>query len=146
MDFGKIFDAIKIPIVVLIVLNIIGIGLWFLKNFLISGIWGLISLVVGILTVGYVGYTITKNLKLGLVEAGVGGAMASLISGIVNAGISVVLMLSGINLVGAVETDAAVPGAFLLTFYLVGAVIGLVIGAVVGFVIGLIGGFVGQKF
>ncbi|MFA5049980.1 MAG: hypothetical protein WC501_03145 [Candidatus Micrarchaeia archaeon] len=136
MDLNKSFEIAKIPIVILVVLGVIQL---FLTAELMTSL-GLLFGVIGWLILVYVGYVSTKTHKLSLIDAGLTGVVAGVVSGVVNLLLMAVFVVIGL---GIYSTPAM--QALGLIAILVGGIIALVIGAVIAFVLAIIGGFIGSK-
>jgi hypothetical protein len=135
MDFKKIIEIGKIPIIAIVAISIIVNLLALVPALVLLALpLGLVSLAL----LAYAGYLAGKA-KMDLVSTGVAGLVVAVISGLLNAVVNLVFMFAGVG------PNAALL-ALGLVIFVIGVVIGLVLNAVFGFILGIIGGFIAQKF
>jgi hypothetical protein len=140
IDTKKIVEAAKMPAIILVVLSLISIGIAFTMDLVVmSGLSMLIGL-IGWAVLLWAGYNAVKKMKFGLVDAGMVGLVASVISGIIGGILNILTMPIIIAKYGGLMAGQVMAG--LEVFALI---IGVIIGAVFGFVLALIGGLIGQK-
>ena len=132
MDFNKILNISKMPIIILVAIGVLSLILGSILS--LGVLLGLLSFVIGIIVYIWAGYLATKA-KMSLIEAGVTGAIVAFVSGLIN---GLIGLLYGIFTSG--------PNAFAYILTLGILLSGLLFGIVIGFVLGVIGGFIGQKF
>ena len=148
MDLGKIFGAVKLPLIIAVVLGLISTGISFVVYssaasnpsallssplFAVSGLLGLAGLLVYV----WAGFKVVAEKVGGLAEAAVGGAIIAVIAGLINGVLNMVLIVPMMSSLGAYGAAAgAVAGAI----GIVGLIVGIPIGAIVGGIISLIGG------
>lgn len=135
VDFKKAFEAAKLPLFLIILLDFV--------LALLAALYDIhfpfLSFFVNVLLFAWAGYKATKELKQDLITAGLSGSITALIFGIV----AVLYYTFIINTIytGSLFGDF---GALVRGPYVV-AIIQIPISIVVNFFIALVGGLIGQK-
>lgn len=142
MDIGKIFGAIMIPTVLLIVTGVFAtvVGAIPLLNILMC-VLGLPLFAVNLAIMGWAGHKAAREAGAGVLGGAAGGGAAALIAGTVSAVISVVLSVLGFGVTVATGGDTGT-GALGAGMGIVGALIGVVISTGFGLVLGAIGALI----
>jgi len=146
MDFKNAFEAAKMPIMVLVALNIIFaiVGIIPMLGF-IAGILSLLMLPIGLLLYAYAGYEGVKKFKMDLSGGAVAGAVAAVVAGVINSIISFVLIMLGVGAVAASLAQMGIGAGIASVALLIALVVGIIIGAIIGAICGAIGAFVAKK-
>lgn len=142
LDIGKIFGAIMIPAVLLVLTGIFAtvVGAIPVLNLLLCVV-GLPLFVVNLAIMGWAGYKAAKEAGADVLGGAVGGGLAAFIAGTVSAVISVVLSVLGFGVTVATGGDTG-SGALGAGMGIVGALIGVVISTGFGLVLGAVGALV----
>lgn len=150
MEFSKILEAAKIPIIAIIAIYLVSTIITFIP--VIGMLGGIISLlaffVLNPILLGWAGFEGAKKFGGELVDGAIIGAFAGAASSLVNGIIGVVLLTLGMGVAGAnIEglEGAGVGAGIGLIAGLIGIIVSLVIFIVGGAICGAIGAFVGKK-
>lgn len=140
VDTKKLVEAAKLPAIVLVVLNLVSLGVALSMDLSVMAAVGSLVGLIGLAVIIWAGYNAVKTLKFDIVNAGMVGLIASVISSIIGGILNILTMPMIVAKYAGYAAGTAMAGLEVFSLLL-----GVVVGAVLGFVLAAIGGFIGQK-
>lgn len=141
LDNKKLVEAAKLPAVVLVLMGVINAAVVFTMDWSVYTAISTLTLLISVAVLVWSGYNAVKKLKFDVVNAGMVGLLASVISAIVNGILNIFTMP-----IVAVKYSGYLPaGAVVAGFEVIGLLVAVILGAIVGFILSAIGGYIGQK-
>ncbi len=141
LDTKKLVEAAKLPAIILVVLSLINLGVALSMDFSVMAAVSSLVALIGLAVIVWAGYNAVKTLKFDVVNAGMVGLVASVISGIIGGILNILTMPIIVAKYAGYTAGTAMAG-----LEVVGLLIGVIFGAVLGFILAAIGGFIGQKY
>ncbi len=140
MDFKKIWEGSKIPIIAMLVLTVVTAALGLIP--VIGVLIGLLAFVVGLGINFWLGYNGVKQFKFDYVDSAAGGAILGVVNGILSLIIGMALSMAGISASAAAMANTpggAAVGALAAGIVFAALVTGAIIGTVIAIVVAVIG-------